>query len=63
MAAEWNEDGEQYRVILNDELAATFTVLSDALDFYAEHACHFCHAYRSMHDGRCCDIQTWTKEL
>jgi hypothetical protein len=36
-SCEWNEDGEQHRVILNGELAATFTVLGDALDFYAEH--------------------------
>jgi hypothetical protein len=33
-----DEDGEQYRVILNDELVATFTVVEDAVDFYTEHA-------------------------
>jgi hypothetical protein len=39
MAAEWNEDGEQYRVILNDELAATVTDQDAACDFYTENAC------------------------
>jgi hypothetical protein len=33
-----DEDGEQYRVILNDGLVATFTVVEDAVDFYTEHA-------------------------
>jgi hypothetical protein len=39
MAAEWNEDGEQYRVILNGETAANFTVVEDAIDLYHDHAC------------------------
>jgi hypothetical protein len=61
MAAEWNEDGEQYRVILNGETAANFTVVEDAIDFYNDHACQFCWTHKSMHDGRCCDVQTWAR--
>jgi predicted enzyme related to lactoylglutathione lyase len=61
MAAEWNEDAEQYRVVLIGEHAATFTDIEAACDFYAEHACQFCWTHQSMHDGRCCDVQTWTR--
>jgi hypothetical protein len=59
--AEWNEDGEQYRVILDDELAATFTDVEAAADYYNDHACLYCRTHQSMHDGRCCDVQTWTR--
>jgi hypothetical protein len=60
MAAEWNEDAEQYRVVLIGEHAATFTDIEAACDFYTEHVCQFCWTHKSMHDGRCCDVQTWT---
>jgi hypothetical protein len=59
--SQWNEDGEQYRVILMGGPAATFTDVQAAADFYNEHACEYCRTHKSMHDGRCCDIQTWTR--
>jgi hypothetical protein len=61
MATEWNEDGEQYPVVLMGEHAATFTDVEDAADFYDDHACQFCWTHKRMHDDRCCDVQTWTR--
>lgn len=61
MAAEWNEDGERYAVILMGETAATFIDIEVATDFYNEHACLFCRTWKNRHDGRCCDVQTWTR--
>jgi len=57
----WNADGEQHRVILQGALAATFTDVEAARDFYNDHACLYCRTHQSMHDGRCCDVQTWTR--
>ncbi len=59
---EWNVDGEQYRVILNDELAATFTDVDAAIDFYNENACRYCRTEPVAHESHCCDIQQWTSE-
>ena len=58
---QWNEDGEQYRVVLMGELAATFTDVEAAIDHYNDYACQYCRTHKSMHDGRCCDVQTWTR--
>jgi hypothetical protein len=59
--SQWNDDGERFAVILNGETAATFTDVEAACDFYNDHACLYCRTWKSMHNGRCCDVQTWTR--
>ncbi len=67
MTTIYNVDGEQYRVVIRGQHAATFMDVEDACDAYADWACSSCWPSNrgrivSAMACACCDVQTWRKE-
>jgi hypothetical protein len=60
---QWNADGEQYRVIIDGKLVATFTDATEALAEWRAISCVHC-CYCPKPDQRCdhcCRVETWTR--